>query len=124
MALLLVSVVPAAVLALYCLATVSRVEEIAAFAFFLLLFQALFLYARRRCSTPQLSAWDGLLYITAYMTIGVSSASLVVAVPGAIVGVLGLVATALLSLADADPTRAQQRFRSMVVWFGRHRMYQ
>jgi hypothetical protein len=38
--------------------------------------------------------------------------------------VLTMIGIALESLLDGEATRAQARFRRMVIWFGRHRMYQ
>jgi len=124
MGLLLASVIPAALLAFALAGPDAPVEEVTVFAVSLLIFQALFWYARRRCSTADLSAWEGLTYITAYMTIGISTSSLFVAVPCAAIGVLGMIGIALLTLFDPDPAGAQKRFRSMVAWFSRHRMYQ
>ena len=123
-AILIVSVIPALLISGALFDTTRFVEGVGAFGILLAAFQGLFWYARRRCSSQDLSVWDGLLYITSYMTMGVGTTSLFVAVPCAILAILGLIGIAALSLADVDASFAQNRFRSMVIWFSRHRMYQ
>ncbi|HTU67513.1 MAG TPA: hypothetical protein VMF52_16305 [Steroidobacteraceae bacterium] len=121
--LLVVSIVPALLISSVLFDTTHMIEGLVSFGVLLAAFQGLFWYARRRCSAEDLSAWDGLLYITSYMTIGVGTMSLFLAVPCAIVAVLGLVGIAIVSLGSGASV-PQRWFRSMVIWFGRHRMYQ
>ena len=120
--LIVVSVVPAFLISGALFDASQFVEGAFAFAVLLASFQALFWYSRRRCSSQELAAWDGLLYITSYMTIGVGTTSLFVAVPAAIVAVLGLIGIAVASV--GDEALAREWFQSMVAWFSRHRMYQ
>ena len=86
--------------------------------------QALFWLSLRRCSTDELPAWRGLQHITSCMTIGIGSTSLFIAVPTTLLAILGMMGIASLSLLEGEGSRAPERFRAMVVWFGRHRMYQ
>ena len=123
-ALLVVSITPALLISGALFDETHFVEGLLAFAFLLAAFQGAFWYACRQCSADDLRAWDGLLYITSYMTIGVSSASLLVAVPCAIAAVLGLIGITAMSAGNSDESVAQLRFQSMVIWFSRHRMYQ
>jgi hypothetical protein len=99
-------------------------ERVSAFLSLVIGFQYLLWLARRRCSTSELGVWDGWLYVTGYMTIGVGWASFILAIAGTAAAVLLTAGIALLSLFESDPAKAQQRFLRMVSWFGRHRMYQ
>jgi hypothetical protein len=123
-ALLAVSILPALVIAVLVFGASVLEERLITFALLLGVFQGLFWFARNRCSTADLPAWDGLLHVATYMTIGIGSMSLLVAVPCVILAVLVVIGIALASLLDADATRERARFRRMVIWFGRHRMYQ
>jgi hypothetical protein len=123
-ALLIASIAPAMLISVALFDATHFVQGVTAFGAMLAAFQGLLWYAQRRCSSPDLSAWDGLLYITSYMTIGVGTMSLFIAVLCAIVALLGLIGIAALSIGDGDAARAQTRFRSMVIWFAQHRMYQ
>jgi len=100
------------------------VEGVSVFLLMVIVFQSLLWLARRRCSTPGLGVWDGWLYVTGCMTVGVGLMSLILAVIGAAAAVLVTAGIALLSLLDRDSAVAPQRFRRMVMWFARHRMYQ
>jgi len=124
LALLAGAVIPALFVARALTGSLSTANGLLAFAAGVAALQLLFWLALRRCSAPELPAWQGLQYITAYMTIGIGSTSLFVALPTTIIAVLGMMGIALLSAADGGGERAQLRFRAMVVWFGRHRMYQ
>jgi hypothetical protein len=104
--------------------TTNFIEGLTAFSLLIAGFQWVFWYARRRCSSDQMSVWDGLLYITSYMTIGVGITYLLLAAFCAMAAVLAVMAIAVVSISDSDSVQAQQRFRAMVIWFSRHRMYQ
>lgn len=80
--------------------------------------------ALSRCSIPEFSGFRGLLYITAYMSSGVGSYSAIIAVPAAMVAVLGTVVIAGASLVNADKTFAPRQFARLVMLYYRHRMYQ
>jgi len=78
----------------------------------------------RRCSTPELSAFRGLLLLTAYMTVGMGSFALLIAVPAVAFAIVAVVAIALVSLFRSDAAYAQRRFRELVAFYRRHRMFQ
>jgi hypothetical protein len=121
-ALFLVVVAPAALISIGLFDHDQLLERITTGAILVAGFQALFWYACRRCSSEDLAARDGLRYVTAYMTIGVSSTSFFVAVPCTVAAILLTVGIATLSVSDS--ARAARRFHAMVAWFSRHRMYQ
>lgn len=123
-ALLASAVVPAMLIDRALVGALGTTNGLLAFAALVAAFQALFWLALRRCSTTELPAWAGLQFITSYMTIGIGSTSLFIAMPTTVIAILGMMGIALLSLLDGSGERAQQRFRSMVVWFSQHRMYQ
>jgi len=98
-----------------------------AFAVFLAMvagLQGLLWIARRRCASESLGMWNGWLYVTGSMTMGIGGASMLIAIPCAAVAVLATAGIGLASLFDSDVTRAQSRFRRLVSWFVRNRMYQ
>lgn len=88
------------------------------------LFAAVLLLSLRRCSTPALPAFRGLLLITAYMTIGVGTFSLLVVIPAVVFAIVSTVAIAFLSLFWKDTAHARLRFRQLVEFYRKHRMYQ
>jgi len=90
----------------------------------IVVFQALFWFARRRCDTDELSAWDGLLLITAYMSIGLGSLYAFIAVFAVAIAAPTMVMIAIGSLVRGGRAGAAHQFRRMVTWFGRNRMYQ
>ena len=90
----------------------------------IVLFQALFWFARRRCDADDLSAWNGLLLITAYMSIGLGGLYALVAICVVALAAPLMIFIALASLVRGGKVEAAQRFRRMVAWFGRNRMYQ
>ena len=90
----------------------------------IVLFQVLFWFARRRCDTEALSAWDGLLLITAYMSIGLGSLYAFIAILAGALAAPLMVLIAVWSLVRGGKVGAAHHFRRMVAWFGRHRMYQ
>lgn|GEM_PF-6198890 len=95
----------------------------AAFAAPVLFVAALWL-SLRRCSTPALPAFRGLLVITAYMTIGVGSFSLLFVIPAVAFAIVSTIAIAFVSLFGKDTAYARHRFRQLVEFYRRHRMYQ
>jgi hypothetical protein len=78
----------------------------------------------RRCSTPALPAFRGLLLITAYMTIGMGSLSLLFVIPAVMFATIAIIAIGLVSLLCNDTARAQKQFRHLVEFYRKHRMYQ
>jgi hypothetical protein len=123
-ALIVVGILPALLITHLLYSEAQFDAELATFGVLLAVFQCAFWLARRRCSSANLSAWEGLLYIASYMTIGVGYFSLFIVVPCVIIAVVALLCIALGSFADPDGSSAAQRFRQVVIWFGRHRMYQ
>jgi hypothetical protein len=99
-------------------------QGLMAFALWVAGFQLAMWLARRRCSSESLSVSDGLLYITAYMTVGIGGASMLVAVPCTMFAIVATVGIALISVGDTGPQKAQARFRGLVAWFSKNRMYQ
>ena len=118
------AVIPAFLLARTLTHALATPNGVLMFAAGVATFQLLFWLSLRRCSTAELPAWEGLHFVTSFMTIGIGSTSLFVALPTTIVAIAGMMAIAFLSLLDGSGERARQRFRAMVAWFGRHRMYQ
>lgn len=88
------------------------------------LFVAVLLLSLRRCSTPALPGFRGLLVITGYMTIGVGSLFLLVVIPAVVFAIVSIVAIALVSFFRKDPSYAQNQFRHLVEFYRKHRMYQ
>jgi hypothetical protein len=78
----------------------------------------------RRCSTPALSGWHGLLLITRYMTIGIGPFSLVTAVPAAIAALSLAILFAIAGLLLGKPALAPRAFHRLVMLSYRHRMFQ
>jgi len=66
----------------------------------------------------------GLLLITAYMTIGVGSLFLLLALPAVAFAVVSIIAIAFLSLFRKDATYAANRLRQLLEFYRKHRMYQ
>jgi|SRR5208282_665818 len=81
-------------------------------------------FTRRRCSAPDLSWWNGLLFITGFMTIGIGWLSVLVAVPMAICAILASFIIALMGIARGNATFSPRQFRRLVVLMSRNRMYQ
>jgi hypothetical protein len=84
----------------------------------------LFLLSLRRCSTPALPAFRGLLLITAYMTIGVGSFFLLFVIPAVVFAIVSTIAIALVSLFRKDTAYAPNRFRQLLEFYRKHRMYE
>ena len=80
--------------------------------------------ALSRCSIPEFSGFRGLLYMTAYMSSGVGSYSAIIAVPAVMVGILGTVVIAGVSMVNSDRTFGPRQFARLVRFYYRHRMYQ
>lgn len=81
-------------------------------------------YSRRQCSASDLTGWQGLLIMTAYMSIGVGSYSVLVAVPAAIVAIVASIFLAILGLIRGERDFAPRNFRRLLHFYYRHRMYQ
>jgi hypothetical protein len=88
------------------------------------LFVAALLFSLRRCSTPALPAFRGLLLITSYMTIGVGSFFIIVVILAAVFAIVSIIAIALVSLFRNDTAYARNQFRQLVEFYRNHRMYQ
>jgi hypothetical protein len=88
------------------------------------LFVAMLWLSLRRCSTPTLPAFRGLLLITAYMTIGVGGFSLLFVIPALAFAIASTITIAFVSLFGKDTAYARHRFRHLVEFYRRHRMYQ
>jgi hypothetical protein len=88
------------------------------------LFVAVLLWALRRCSTPALPGFRGLLLITAYMTIGVGELFLLFVIPAVVFAIVSIMAIALVSLFRKDTSYARNQFRQLVEFYRKHRMYQ
>ena len=78
----------------------------------------------RRCSTPALPAFRGLLLITAYMTIGMGSFSLLFVIPAVVFATVAIIAIGFVSLFRNDTAYAGKQFRHLVEFYRKHRMYQ
>lgn len=88
------------------------------------LFVAVLFLALRRCSTPALPAFRGLLLITSYMTIGVGSFFLLFVLPAVVFAIVSIISIALVSLFRKDTAYARNQFRQLVEFYRKHRMYQ
>lgn len=88
------------------------------------LFVLLLWLSLRRCSAPELPGFRGLLLLTAYMTIGMGNFSLFFVIPAVGFAVVAIMAIALVSLLRNDIAYAQKRFRKLLEFYRRHRMYQ
>jgi len=62
------------------------------------LFAAVLWLSLRRCSTPELPAFRGLLLMTAYMTIGMGNFSLLFVIPAVAFAIVAITSIALVSL--------------------------
>lgn len=88
------------------------------------LFVAAFLLSLRRCSTPALPTFRGLLLITGYMTIGVGSFSLLFVIPAVVFAIVSIIAIAFLSVFGKGAAYPRNQFRRLVEFYRKHRMYQ
>jgi hypothetical protein len=88
------------------------------------LFAVVFSVSLRRCSTPALPAFRGLLLITACMTIGMGNFSLLFVIPAVAFAIVAIIFIAFLSLLQNDSANAQKHFRSLLEFYRKHRMYQ
>ncbi len=77
----------------------------------------------RRCSTPELPGFRGLLLLTAYMTAGGGTFALLFVIPAVAFAIVAIIAIALVSLFQ-DATYGPKKFRILVEFYRRHRMYQ
>ena len=88
------------------------------------LFLVVLWLALKRCSAADFSGFRGMLFITAYMSIGVGSYSVIVAVPATMIAIAGCLLITVASWFGADSTFAPRQFRKLVMVYFRHRMYQ
>ena len=84
----------------------------------------LFWFARRRCSSPSMSGWRGLVLMTTYMTIGVGSYSVFVAVPAVLIGIVASIAISLASLFSGERDFSPRHYHRLVHFYYRNRMHQ
>ena len=87
-------------------------------------FLAALWFALGRCSLPDFSGLRGLLYVTAYMSVGIGGLSMLIAIPAVMVAILGCLFIAGMSLFHSDSNYAPRHFRRFVAMYYRHRMYQ
>jgi len=87
-------------------------------------FVAALFWSLRRCSTPELPAFRGLLLITAYMTIGVGGFFLLFVIQAVVFAIVSMIAIALVSLFRKDTAYARNHFRQLIEFYRKHRMYQ
>ena len=78
----------------------------------------------RSCSTEKLRFWDGIRLITAYMTFGIGGTAMLVATPCAIVGLVGSLGIATISLVKPQQNWAPYKYQRLIAFFYQHRMYQ
>jgi heme A synthase len=78
----------------------------------------------RACSSPDLTWLEGLLTITACMSIGVGYLSVLIAVPCALASILTSMLLTIVGTVRRDPRYAPAAFLKMVNFWYRHRMYQ
>jgi hypothetical protein len=98
-------------------------------AFFALLsipfiFWAMLGWSLWRCSSPDLSGVRGLLFVTAYMAVGIGGFSMLIAIPAVMLAMLWSIGIAVISLFRGGSGFASQQFRSLVSAYHRHRMFQ
>ena len=77
-----------------------------------------------RCSSPDLSGIRGLLFVTAYMGVGIGGFSMLIAIPAVMLAMLWSIGIALVSLFRGGKGFAMQKFRSLVLAYHRHLMFQ
>jgi hypothetical protein len=87
-------------------------------------FQVVLWFARLRCTAQDLSYWDSLVIVAAYMSIGVGALSLAIAGACVIASVIASIVFTVAGVIKPDPIFAARKFRNVVLFFGRHRMYQ
>jgi hypothetical protein len=78
----------------------------------------------RSCSTDMLRFWYGIRLITAYMTFGIGGTAMLVATPCAIVGLVGSLGIATISLVKPQQNWAPYQYQRLIAFFYRHRMFQ
>jgi thiamine transporter ThiT len=76
------------------------------------LFVVVLCLALRRCSSPELSAFRGLLLLTGYMTIGVGSFALLFVIQAVAFAMVAIIAIGLVSLFRNDTTYARKQFEN------------
>ena len=86
--------------------------------------QVLFWIARRECTDEALTFREGLLIVAASMAIGVGWISVLLTLPALAATVTIASAYSLAGLIRRSPEFAPDRYKRLVAWFQRHRMYQ
>ena len=86
--------------------------------------QALFWYADKRCSSENLSYWNGLLFVAAFMSTGWIYMSMLLIFPALLVAFLASVGLALYYDLTFTPGKAAFKFHRLVHTFHQHRMRQ
>src|SRR5579862_5378145 len=81
-------------------------------------------FTRERCAAPGLSWWDGLLYITGFMTIGIGRLYGLISIFMALIGILWSFTVAVVGFLRGDDTFAPAQFRRLVMFASRNRMFQ
>ena len=122
LAVFLLSVAPVIFVAKYdpSSAGTMRIEAICGVA----LVNLAFWFARSRCSTSELSAWNGLLLIAAYMSYGVGSYSALIAIPATALAIVLMFLIAVLGVLRGDPHLAPRLFHRLIRTYHRNRMHQ
>lgn len=80
-------------------------------------------FTRERCAAPGMSWWDGLLYITGFMTIGIGRLFGLISVLIAIFGILASFCLAVVGFIRGDATFAPAQFRRLVMFASRNRTF-
>lgn len=88
------------------------------------LLHVLIWWASRRCSAPDLSYWDALKLIAAYMTIGINGSSLILAALCVVAAILASIGITLQGALNGDAEFTQRKFRDVVIFFSKRRIYQ
>jgi hypothetical protein len=89
-----------------------------------ILFLATLWLALKHCSAADLSGFRGLLFITAYMSIGIGGFSMIFAIPAVMFAILGCLFIGAIRVFRADSNYAPRQFRKLIMVYYRHRMYQ
>jgi hypothetical protein len=92
--------------------------------FAIVLIQALFWYARLRCSNQSVSYWNGLLIVAASMSTGWAQMSFLIILPTLLAVFLASLLFAIYAEVRRVPEEAATRFQGLLKWFYAHRMRQ
>ena len=78
----------------------------------------------RRCSSPEVTGFQGLLLIAAFMTTGIGGFAMLIAIPALVIAMLYSIVIATISLFRPDPSFASREFGWLISKYHHHRMYQ